>query len=120
MNLVAKESVAAQDPQNPGVLILSRFAGSADELGDALIVNPFEDDAISDAMHIGLSMGLAERRARWQSLRAQVWENTASRYCSVFLSHLAGRDRTGRSPTFSVVTGHDGRDGGQRQAAGYW
>jgi trehalose 6-phosphate synthase len=118
MNLVAKEYVAAQDPQDPGVLVLSRFAGSADELGDALIVNPFDSEAIVEAMHQGLTMGLAERRARWQSLRARVWENTASRYCSVFLSHLVGRER-GKSYAFPVPANRDRREGGQRPAAAY-
>ncbi|MBV9250936.1 MAG: trehalose-6-phosphate synthase [Acetobacteraceae bacterium] len=89
MNLVAKEYVAAQNPNDPGVLILSRFAGAADELTDALIVNPFDEDAIADAMHIGLTMGVEERRERWRSLRQRVWKNTASHYCSVFLHHLA-------------------------------
>ena len=69
MNLVAKEYVAAQDPQDPGVLILSRFAGAAEELTDALIVNPFDADEIADAMHEGLSMPLAERLRRYRALR---------------------------------------------------
>jgi len=88
MNLVAKEYVAAQDPADPGVLILSRFAGAADELGAALIVNPFDVDEIADAMHAGLAMGLAERQERWRALREQVWYSTAARYCQLFLSHL--------------------------------
>jgi trehalose 6-phosphate synthase len=88
MNLVAKEYVAAQDPGDPGVLILSRFAGAADELSDALIVNPFDCDEIADAMHQALTMDLAERQARWQAMRVKVWENTAARYCEVFLAHL--------------------------------
>jgi len=45
-------------------------------------------DEIAEAMHLGLTMGLAERRERHQSLRAKVWENTAARYCSLFLFHL--------------------------------
>ena len=50
MNLVAKEYVAAQDPDDPGVLILSRFAGAAEELDDALIVNPYNIDATADVI----------------------------------------------------------------------
>src|SRR5262249_3695889 len=65
MNLVAKEFVAAQDPEDPGVLILSRFAGAARELETALIVNPFDLDSLADALHRGLTMPLAERIARW-------------------------------------------------------
>jgi trehalose 6-phosphate synthase len=88
MNLVAKEFVAAHDPQDPGVLILSRFAGAAEELTDALIVNPFDADEMADAIHEGLSMPLAERLRRYQGLRERVWDTTASKYCATFLSHL--------------------------------
>jgi trehalose 6-phosphate synthase len=70
MNLVAKEYVAAQDPENPGVLILSCFAGAADELTDALLVNPYDIDAMAEAMRDGLTMPLEERRRRWQSMMA--------------------------------------------------
>ncbi|HEY6433932.1 MAG TPA: trehalose-6-phosphate synthase [Acetobacteraceae bacterium] len=89
MNLVAKEFVAAQDPEDPGVLVLSQFAGAADDLKDALLVNPFDADEIAEAMHSALVMSIDERRQRYQSLRARVWENTASRYCEAFLSHLS-------------------------------
>ena len=89
MNLVAKEYVAAQDPQDPGVLILSRFAGAADELTDALIVNPYDSDEIANAMHAALMMGPVERQERWRALRERVWQSTASRYCQVFLSQLS-------------------------------
>jgi trehalose 6-phosphate synthase len=88
MNLVAKEFVAAHDPQDPGVLILSRFAGAAEELTDALIVNPFDADEMADAIHEALSMPLAERLRRYKGLRERVWDTTASKYCATFLSHL--------------------------------
>ena len=89
MNLVAKEYVAAQDPEDPGVLILSRFAGAADELTDALIVNPFDADDIADAMHQALTMPMEERQHRWQGMRKMVWQNDAAHYCDVFLQQLA-------------------------------
>ena len=89
MNLVAKEYIAAQDPVDPGVLILSRFAGAADELTAAVLVNPYDSDAIADAMHTALTMEPVERQERWRALRDKVWQNTASQYCEVFLSHLA-------------------------------
>jgi trehalose 6-phosphate synthase len=89
MNLVAKEYIAAQDPVDPGVLILSRFAGAADELTAAVLVNPYDSDAIADAMHTALTMQPMERQERWRALRDKVWQNTASQYCEVFLSHLA-------------------------------
>lgn len=68
MNLVAKEFVAAQDPADPGVLILSQFAGAAAELGAALIVNPHDRDALADAIERALEMPLEERQARHQEM----------------------------------------------------
>ncbi len=68
MNLVAKEFVAAQDPENPGVLVLSRFAGAAQQLDAAVMVNPHDSDAMADAMHTALSMPLPERQQRWRAL----------------------------------------------------
>jgi trehalose 6-phosphate synthase len=88
MNLVAKEYVAAQDPADPGVLILSRFAGAAEDLTEALIVNPFDSDEIADAMHEALRMPLAERLRRYGALRERVWDTTASKYCARFLTYL--------------------------------
>ena len=62
MNLVAKEYVAAQDADDPGVLILSRFAGAADEFRDALLVNPYDPDAVAAAIARAMAMPLAERK----------------------------------------------------------
>lgn len=93
MNLVAKEYVAAQDPDDPGVLILSRFAGAAEEMTDALIVNPFDPDEIAEAMHQGLSMPLEERLHRYHALRERVWDSTASKYCTTFMSYLDEQER---------------------------
>ena len=72
MNLVAKEYVAAQDPDDPGVLILSRFAGAAEQMQDALLVNPHSAEEISDALRQALSMPLDERIRRWENLMADV------------------------------------------------
>jgi trehalose 6-phosphate synthase len=88
MNLVAKEYVAAQDPEDPGVLILSRFAGAADTMPDALLVNPFDAEEVAAALHRGLKMELPERQERWQGLRNAVWNSTAAQFCTTFLSHL--------------------------------
>ena len=68
MNLVAKEYVAAQDAKNPGVLILSRFAGAAAQLDGALLINPYSADDIADALERALAMPLDERIARWQPM----------------------------------------------------
>lgn len=88
MNLVAKEFIAAQNPADPGILILSRFAGAAEELTDALIVNPFDVQAIAEAMHQGLIMPLEERQARHRSLLARIRLSSARQFCQVFLEAL--------------------------------
>lgn len=88
MNLVAKEFVAAQDHNDPGVLILSRFAGAAEDLKEALIVNPYDPDEIAEAMQQALTMPLAERQDRMEHLRARVFTNTAEAYCRKFLDAL--------------------------------
>ncbi|MEJ7925322.1 alpha,alpha-trehalose-phosphate synthase (UDP-forming) [Sphingobium sp. AN641] len=72
MNLVAKEYVAAQDPDDPGVLILSRFAGAAMQLRDALLINPYSPEEMSDAIQRALAMPLDERRRRWRAMMDSV------------------------------------------------
>ena len=72
MNLVAKEYVAAQSPADPGVLILSRFAGAAEEMDGALIVNPYDLASMADAMHRALTMSLEERVNRWARMIDQL------------------------------------------------
>ena len=72
MNLVAKEFVAAQDPEDPGVLVLSRFAGAAHQLRDALIVNPYSPDELAEAINAALFMPREERVARWRRMMANV------------------------------------------------
>jgi trehalose 6-phosphate synthase len=68
MNLVAKEYVASQDPEDPGVLILSRFAGAAVECEAALLVNPYDPESVGTAIGQALSMPLDERRSRQDAL----------------------------------------------------
>ena len=96
MNLVAKEFVAAQPDEDPGVLVLSQFAGAAHELTEALIVNPFDPDAIADAMHVGLTMPLGERRERQAALKAKVFRTTAEVFCRRFIDTL-------NAPTLTAV-----------------
>ena len=91
MNLVAKEYVAAQNPEDPGVLILSRFAGAARELETALIVNPFDVDGLADALHRGLTMPLSERIARWEPMFDALRANPIDAWCDRFRAVLEER-----------------------------
>ncbi|MGX9962300.1 alpha,alpha-trehalose-phosphate synthase (UDP-forming) [Roseomonas sp. F4] len=92
MNLVAKEYVAAQDPADPGVLVLSRFAGAAVELDGALIVNPLDPDDIAEALDAAMDMPADERQDRWNRNWASVKAGTASIWCRRFLSALEGTE----------------------------
>jgi trehalose 6-phosphate synthase len=89
MNLVAKEYVAAQDPDSPGVLVLSRFAGAAEDLQEALIVNPYDIDDIAHALEQALGMSLDERRERHAALYARVKQTDASLWRQSFMAALA-------------------------------
>ena len=88
MNLVAKEYVAAQSDEDPGVLVLSRFAGAADELDGAVIVNPYDIEAVAEAMHLGLTMPLDERQDRWRRLFAQVQQRDIVQWRQRFVDAL--------------------------------
>ena len=88
MNLVAKEYVAAQDPADPGVLILSRFAGAAERMTEALIVNPFSREEMSDAIRTGLAMPLPERVRRWEALMHEVTTQDVDAWRDAFLDAL--------------------------------
>jgi trehalose 6-phosphate synthase/phosphatase len=94
MNLVAKEFVASRIDDD-GVLVLSEFAGAAEELGEALLINPYDIDAVADSILQALEMQPAERRARMRALRRRVTARTAGRWAEVFLSTL---DRHGTAP----------------------
>lgn len=97
MNLVAKEYVAAQDPGDPGVLILSRFAGAADEFRDALLVNPYDPDAVAAAIARAVAMPLNERKARHAELYAALLRNDISKWGDIFLKALDPPDRRGEA-----------------------
>jgi trehalose 6-phosphate synthase len=90
MNLVAKEYVAAQDSENPGVLVLSQFAGAAEELTEAIVINPYDPEEITEAMHEALVMPLDERKDRHEKLFEKICQTTAVSYCRDFLNALAG------------------------------
>ena len=88
MNLVAKEYVAAQDPDDPGVLILSRFAGAAIKFQSALLVNPYDAESVASALLQALAMPLEERRARHEVLYAKLCEDDVNRWQREFLTAL--------------------------------
>ncbi len=89
MNLVAKEYVAAQDPEDPGVLVLSRFAGAAAQLSDAVLVNPHSPDDLAQAIGVALDMPLAERKTRWKKMVETVRKDTVQAWTANFLRDLA-------------------------------
>ena len=91
MNLVAKEYVAAQDTADPGVLILSKFAGAAEQMTEALIVNPHSIEETADVIRVALEMTLAERRERHGALLAGVQKHDGAAWCQSFLEHLKQR-----------------------------
>jgi trehalose 6-phosphate synthase len=89
MNLVAHEYIGSQDPDDPGVLVLSRFAGAAEIFPEALQVNPFDTDETAEALRLALVMPLAERRERWQALMAAARRHSIDNWASNFLAALA-------------------------------
>ena len=88
MNLVAKEYIAAQDPQDPGVLVLSRFAGAAQQLDAALLVNPHDADEMADALDTALTMSLAERQRRWRQCWSAIQDTSAVGWGRGFVAAL--------------------------------
>ncbi len=89
MNLVAKEYVAAQDPERPGVLVLSRFAGAAEELDAAILTNPYDRTGVARDLARALEMPLSERLSRHAALAARVRLHTPKEWAGTFLDELA-------------------------------
>ena len=117
MNLVAKEYIAAQDPQNPGVLILSRFAGAAEQLGSALLVNPYDADEMADALDQALTMSLAERQDRWQQGWDAIKDSSAIGWGRTFVAGLLRttapkRSHRGGEPATTLPNRDSGREKG--------
>jgi trehalose 6-phosphate synthase len=100
MNLVAKEFVAAQESSDPGVLVLSKFAGAAEHLQAALVVNPFDPDDIAENLHRALTMDLEERRERHARLFDVVSSHCAQNFFCSFLTALVDRVE---APTSTVL-----------------
>jgi trehalose 6-phosphate synthase len=104
MNLTAKEYVASQDPADPGVLVLSMFAGAAEEMQEALLVNPYCTDDIADALARALTMPLAERVARHQALMRVVAARDSRTWALDFVRQLERAARLNRpGPVTSVA-----------------
>jgi trehalose 6-phosphate synthase len=101
MNLVAKEYVAAQRPQDPGVLVLSRFAGAAQELDGALLVNPHDVSEMAGALERALTMPLPERTERWRRMMDALEGNTIDAWCDRFVEAL----RAIRADRVTLMTG---------------
>ncbi|MGH7053562.1 MAG: alpha,alpha-trehalose-phosphate synthase (UDP-forming) [Stellaceae bacterium] len=90
MNLVAKEYVASQRPEDPGVLVLSCFAGAAYELAEAIIVNPYDIEGMAEAIRHGLAMPQDERKERWSAMMRVLQRNDITRWRESFVGALAG------------------------------
>jgi trehalose 6-phosphate synthase len=88
MNLVAKEFIAARDDLR-GVLVLSRFTGAAQELSDALVINPYAVDEFAEALRLALIMPEEEQERRMRRLRQQVTDNNIYRWAGMLLSEAA-------------------------------
>ena len=88
MNLVAKEYVAAQNPADPGVLVLSKFAGAANELDTALLVNPHDIDGMARTVATALSMPLIERRMRWEGMMVKLRRHSIQQWFTSFVETL--------------------------------
>ena len=97
MNLVAKEYVAAQNPADPGVLVLSKFAGAANELDTALLVNPNDIDGMARTIAMALSMPLLERRMRWEAMMAKLQRHSIQHWFTRFVETL--RETRGEAET---------------------
>ena len=93
MNLVAKEYVASQPADDPGVLVLSCFAGAARELGEAVMVNPFDIEGMAEAILQGLDMPLGERKERWTAMMKVLERNDITAWRESFVRALTAAAR---------------------------
>ena len=109
MNLVAKEYVAAQNPADPGVLVLSKFAGAANELDAALLVNPHDIDGMARTIATALSMPLTERRMRYEAMMKKLRGHSIQQWFADFIEALQQLRSTGLRPSRSRTRRHCGR-----------
>ena len=116
MNLVAKEYVAAQDPLDPGVLVLSQFAGSAEQLKEALIVNPYDAEAVAAALRKALEMPKSERQGRHAMLLDKVRAEDIDWWREQYLEALVEDER--EEERSSSLGGKSARQVGLDQSLG--
>lgn len=90
MNLVAKEYIAAQDPVDPGVLVLSQFAGAAEQMTQAVTVNPYSDGDVAEGIQTALRMEKSERLDRYQALMDMLVEHDVNAWRRTYLEALEG------------------------------
>lgn len=109
MNMVAKEFVAAQDPQDPGVLIISEFAGAAEQMREALVINPHNSSEQADAIRRALSMPLPERQERHAALLKTIKNYDSRWWCSAFLEELTATTTQDSSSIAAAIGNHFGR-----------
>lgn len=120
MNLVAKEYVAAQNPLDPGVLVLSSFAGAAYELCGALLVNPHDREGCASAIERALTMPRLERRQRWQVMMTALRSNDVHHWARSYIAALAGAHEVAeeaRTPSPKLVFSRPVLAGAQRRGA---
>ena len=93
MNLVAKEYVAAQNTIDPGVLVLSEFTGAAEELAEAILVNPYDQQSIANGLRQALNMSILERQLRHQTMIKRLKKNSVHIWANSFISFLSNSDK---------------------------
>ena len=103
MNLVAHEFIGSQNPEDPGVLVLSRFAGAAEIFSEALLVNPFDTDETAEAIRMALDMPLDERIQRWQALMKAAQRHNVIDWAVSFLDRLAPGTNGASSSTRDIL-----------------
>lgn len=104
MNLVAHEWIASQDPQDPGALILSLFAGAAEIFPDAILVNPFDAEETAQAMKAALAMSRDQRLERWESLMSAARKFSVDNWANAFVEALAtiGKRKRATAPVINL------------------
>jgi trehalose 6-phosphate synthase len=101
MNLVAKEFIAAQDPENPGVLILSKYTGAAAQMSEALMVDPENCSSMIQALKKALTMAKSERLERYQQLMNGLKSFDINDWRNAFLADLKGSEKVNILPSFT-------------------